>query len=274
MRTTEANQLQSLRAVQSFLDRHRGALADIATGGARRRLDEALASLELHVVDQAASELAARSYTQRYRALRRRLVRTHMAPLALVARAAEPPVPALEPFSLPRGKPTAHRLAAVAYGMATAAAPHAETFTSAGLPTDFAEQLVRAADAMLEAITARGKERGRHRGATHGIRAKLASARRIVRVLDAFVTAAFEDDAVMLAAWSSATHVRRTARPTADATPVIPSAPLRLLVAEVPETRGVEPNGHTFVGRPPVALRGRVFTLLAGYGRARVAAGM
>ena len=46
IRTTEANRLQALRAVQSFLDRHRHVLADLATNGARRRLDAALAGLE------------------------------------------------------------------------------------------------------------------------------------------------------------------------------------------------------------------------------------
>jgi hypothetical protein len=273
MRTTEANQLQALRAVQSFLDRHRHTFPDIATGGARRRLDDVLASLEQHVAEQAGSELGARVHTQRYRALRRRLLRTRMAPIALIARAAEPPVPELDPFRLPRGKPTAGRLAAVAHGMAEAAAPYAETFTSAGLPDDFIDQTVRAADAMLEALTAREKERGRHRGATQGIRTKLASARRIVRVLDAFVTSACEDDAALLAGWASARHVRRTARRAAESSSIVPNAPLQLVMAEAPEAREGEPKGRTLDVLPPAALHRRVFALLAGPGRTRIAVG-
>ena len=142
-----------------------------------------------------------------------------MATVALIARAAEPPVPELEPFRLPRGKPTAHRLAAAAHGMATAASNHADVFISAGLPDDFAHRMLRAADEMLETITEREKERVRHVAATHGIRLKLISARRVVRVLDAFVRTACEGDAAALAAWESATHVRRVVRHRVESAP-------------------------------------------------------
>ena len=272
MRTTEANQLQSLRAVQSFLDQHRHRLPDIATGGARRRLDESLTSLELHVADQAGSELGARGHTQRYRALRRRLIRTQMAPIALIARAAEPPVPALEPFRLPRGKPTAQRLAAAAYGMAQSAEPHAETFTAAGLPDDFATRLVRAADAMLDAITAREKELARHRGATEGIRTRLASARQIVRVLDAFVRAECETDEALVAGWESAMHVRRTARRQMDAAPIAVTAPVMNLVTEFYGTAD-EPKERVIDVRRGARLGTRVLALFAGRDRARFVVG-
>lgn len=270
MRTTEATQLQSLRAVQSFLDRHRHALADVANGGARRRLDATLAGLDQHVVDQAASDLEARGHTQRYRALRRRLIRTHMAPIALIARAAEPPVPALDPFRLPRGKPTAHRLAALAHGMADAAAPHAEAFTAAGLPDDFAAQLVQAAEAMLAAITAREKERARHRGATEGLRRGLVSARRIVRVLNAFVTSSCEEDAGLLAGWQSAMHVRRTASRAAGVVRAVPNAPPQLMMVEATMLGYGESNEQTPDVLRRVGLGRRVMALLGGSGRERI----
>jgi hypothetical protein len=272
MRNTEANQLHALRATQLFLDRHRNSFPGIATGGARRRLDDTLASIEQHVTDQAGSELAAHGHTQRYRALRRRLIRAHMAPVALIARAAEPPVPELAPFRLPRGKPTAQRLAAVALGMAEAAAPHAATFTAAGLPADFTDQLVRAAESMLEAITAREKELARRRGATEGLRTKLVSARRIVRVLDAFVTTACEEDAGQLAAWASASHVRRAPRRAEEATLAVANMP-QLVIPMASEFRVEEPIRHTPDVRRSTALRGRVFALLVGPGRTRIAIG-
>jgi len=273
MRTTEANQLHTLRAVQAFLDRHRPALPGIATGGARRRLDATLAALEQHVADQAGSELGARGHTQRYRALRRRLIRAHLAPIALIARAAEPPVPSLEPFRLPRGKPTAHILAAMAYGMAEAAVPHAETFTAAGLPADFIAQLRSAADAMLEAITAREQQRARRRGATEGLRTKLASARRVVRVLDAFVQAACEGDDALLAGWESAMHVRRTARRAADSPAVVPNTSLQQVMADAAEMRAAEPILMMSDVPRPLPLRSRMIALLAGPGRMRIAVG-
>ena len=135
-----------------------------------------------------------------------------MLPVALIAKAAEPSIPELDPFRLPRGKPTAQRLAAAAHGMASEAAKHPSVFTSAGLPADFVDRMVRAADEMLDSITEREKERVRHRGATEGVRTMLVSARRVVRVLGAFVATACEADAGMLAGWESATHVRRVVR--------------------------------------------------------------
>ncbi len=265
-RATEANQLRSLHAVQAFLDDHRPALAGIATGGARRRLDESLAALEQHVVEQSASELVARGLTQRYRALRRRLIRAHLVPVALIARAAEPPVAGLESFRIPRGKPTAQLLAATAHGMAKAATPFAETFIAAGLPDDFADRMVRAADAMIEALTARTQEWARHRAATAGLRIKLASARRLVRVLDAFVTSGCETDDGLLAGWASATHVRRTGRRAAG-----PDEQKTLATAIVgePAMNEVESTRVVLLPSRTVPFGDRVLALFV---RARVAA--
>lgn len=263
MRTVEAQKLQSLHAVQSFLDRHRDRLPGIATGGARRRLDDTLTGLETHAADQAGSALATRGCTQRYRTLRRRLMRTHMTPVARIARAAEPPIPELLSFRMPHGKPTAQKLAAAAYGMSEAARPHAATFTMAGLPDDFAERMVRAAEEMMESLTERSRERTRCRGATTGIRAKLATARRIVRVLDAFVSSVCEDDAVTLAEWDSAKRVWRTGRKasgssveTVDESPAA-ATPGRALDQQASNVLVEEV-------RLPVAFGNRVFALLAG----------
>jgi len=272
MRTKEANQLEALRNVQAFLDEQRNRLPTIATSGARRQLDDALARLTQHADDQTSSAAWSRNCTKRYHALRRRLFRSHIVPIALIARTTRPPLSELAQFRIPRGKPTAQRLAAAAHAMAEAAAPHADTFVAAGMPDNFIAQLKGASDAMMAELEARAQEWARHRIATEALRAGISSARRIVQVLDAFVRSACELDVEMIAGWESVTHVRRSVhRP--EALPVATREPLQLSVTDVAEVRGAPVREHESTEHPPVALPRRVIALLAVRGRARFAVG-
>jgi hypothetical protein len=78
-----------------------------------------------------------------------------MAPIARIAAADIPNLPELSPLRMPRGKPTAEKLASFAYGMGAAAAPFADTFTKAGLGADFVAQLSAAADAVVGVVATR-----------------------------------------------------------------------------------------------------------------------
>jgi len=272
MRTKEANQLEALRNVQAFLDEQRNHLPTIATSGARRQLDDALARLAQHADDQTSSAAWSRNCTKRYHALRRRLFRSHIIPIALIARTTRPPLSELAQFHIPRGKPTAQQLAAAAHAMAEAAAPHADTFIAAGMPEDFIDQMERASEAMMAELEARAQERARHRIATEALRAGINSARRIVMVLDAFVRSACELEVEMIAGWESATHVRRSVhRP--QALPADSREPLQLVVAGVAEAREAPVREHGSTEHPPLALPRRVIALLAVRGRARFAVG-
>jgi nucleotide-binding universal stress UspA family protein len=211
MKTTQGTTLQSLRAVQGFLDQNAEKLAAIVKSGARQKLDEAVIELAGHVSMQSGSHLAAQGATQRHRSLRQALIRDHMAPISRVARADLPRTPEVEPLKMPRGRPTAERLAAAAYGMAKAAVPFSEVFTFAGLPSDFVDELNAATDAMLIAVNDRTKSRGLRGGATKGLSQKLAAGRRIVHVLDAFVKSALNDDPALLANWNVIKRVQRPA---------------------------------------------------------------
>jgi hypothetical protein len=210
MWTAQAEILTSLRSTQTFLDEHAEALDGLAHSGTRRRLDAAVAALADDVADQAGSALEAQSETQRVHALRRALVRDHLLPLARIARASALTMPELAPFRIPRGKPSVERLAAAARGMAEAAAPYAAVFIDAGLREGFGDRLIAAAEAMIAAVGVRSGHRSRRAGATAGIRSALSAGRRAVRVLDALIASAWADEPWRLAAWRSATHVRRT----------------------------------------------------------------
>jgi hypothetical protein len=222
MQTSQGSVLESLQAVQTFLTDNADKLAGVVKTGARQKLDDAIVELTTHAEEQQGSHLAAQGNTQEKRSLQLVLRRDHMAPIARIARADLPPTPAVEPLKMPKGRPTVARLAALADGMANAATPFADTFISAGLPTDFIAQLRAATTAMVGAVAERNQNRGKRGGATTGLKQKLGRARRIVHVLDAFIQTALKDDQVLLSSWNIVKRVRRnTNRPATPATPPV-----------------------------------------------------
>ena len=211
MQTMQGNMLQSLRTVQAFLDENADKLGEVVKTGARQRLDETIAETTRYVAEQSGNQLASRGATQRQRVLRTLLLRDHMAPVSRIARSELPPTPEVEPFRMPKGKPTVERLAAAAHGMAKAAEPFAPVFVQAGLAPDFIAQLTGAADAMVQSLSDRSQSRGRQSGATSGLKVTLSSGRKIVHVLDAFVRTALQSDPPLLANWNAVKRVQKTA---------------------------------------------------------------
>jgi hypothetical protein len=240
MQTTQGSMLQSLRAVQAFLDQNAEPLASVVKTGARQQLADAIAVLSGHASDQTGSNLASQGATLKQRALREALLRDHMAPISRIARADLPVTPEVEPLRMPKGKPTVERLAAAAHGMAKAATRFTEVFVAAGLPLDFVAQLNAATDAMLATGTERMQRRGLRSGATQGLRQKLSAGRRIVHVLDAFVKSALKDDPSLLANWNVVKRVQKTTGRAAITVvppvkpPSTPTAPAPTILTPVP----------------------------------------
>jgi len=224
MQTKQGAVLESLQAVNTFLDENADQLGDVVRTGVRQRLGDALAELDTHATDQAAGSFVVQGATQRKYMLARQLRRRHMTPIARIARVELSTVPDLEPLKMPKGRPTPERLIAHAEGMAMAAAPFAETFIAAGLPADFIARLKVATGELRAVVTDRAQNRGKQRGATTGLKRQLSSARKLVHVLDAFVQTALEDNASLLASWDVVKRVRRIASqpkaPVAAATPI------------------------------------------------------
>jgi hypothetical protein len=208
MQTKQGSTLQSLRNVEDFLDQHADVLADIVQGGSRRKLDDVIKALEVHVSRQAASALESRGATQQHYARRRALLRDHMAPIARIAVLELSQCPQLAAFRMPRTDIAAERLAAAAFGMASAARLFAFVFVDAGLPVDFADRLSAAGGAMLQSLDERAYRRSTQGGATAGLRTSLSHGRKLVHVLDALVQSALADDAALRAGWNSAKRVR------------------------------------------------------------------
>lgn len=223
MQTVQGNTLQSLRAVEEFLEANAAALGDVVNTGTRQKLGEAIAALEVHVTEQAGSNMASQGATQKHYALRRALIRDHMAPIARMVEAGMPPVAEVEALRFPDKAWPLEKLAAAAHGMAKEAAPFAEAFIKAGLRPDFVERLTGAADAMVNAVSDRVQNRGKWSGATKGMKTTLAGARKLVKVIDALVASALVDDPALLANWKRVKRVRKVAAHPAD-TPTPPVA--------------------------------------------------
>jgi hypothetical protein len=223
MEAYQGNLLQSLRAVEEFLTSNADRLGGgVVNTGARRKLTETLAALDAHVAEQAGSTIRAQGTTRRTRALRRTLVRDHMAPVARMAQAELPPVPERDALRAPRPNWSIERLHAAAHGMAEATAPHRAEFVEAGLSEDFIEALTAAADALVRSVSDRAQSRGRVSGATKGLRTSLSAGRKLVGVLDALVARTLTVDPALLASWKRVKRVRRMASHARDeAAPVL-----------------------------------------------------
>jgi hypothetical protein len=234
MQTRQGIVLESLRAVDKFLNDNAEQLGDVVHSGARRKLAEALAELDTYATDQVGSGLTAKGGTKVKYELQRRLRRRHMRPIARIARSELAASTELDPLKMPKGRPTAAKLVALAGGMAQAAAPFADTFISAGLPPDFIARLNAATSELATVVADRAQNQGKQSGATTGLKQKLSSARRLVHVLDAFVDAALEGNEALLAGWNAVKHVRRIApkpkAPVAETTASAATAPPSLTI--------------------------------------------
>jgi hypothetical protein len=226
MQSRQGNMLQALRTVDNFLTTNAATLDGVVTTGARKKLADAIATLEATVNEQAGSGVIAKGGTSRFRALRTALIRDHMTPIARIARAELPPTPELSAFRLPKKEWRMERVAAAAHGMALAAEPYSAHFVTAGLPTDFIAQLKGAADAMVRSVSDRKETRGRLSGATKGLATTISSALKLVSVIDAMVTTALVDDPALLANWKVVKRVRRVSAHAPDEK--TPPAPVTL----------------------------------------------
>jgi hypothetical protein len=242
MYTVQGHMLDSLRSAQAFLDQTADRLDGAVCPAVRTQLDDIVVALVRHVAEQTGSSADATGAAKQKLAIRRTLLRDHMGPIARVARLRLRTTPELAGIRMPVGSQSIARLASLAYGMAQAAEPHTDLFTASGLPADFIARLNAATDDLLRAVDARKASRGRVAGANVGLKTKLAEARKIVDLIDAFVRTALQDDAVALANWTYAKRVMRPHSTTSN-----PAAP-----ASAPPTGDVSTGdvstGHTGSG--------------------------
>ena len=210
MRAIQNNMLQSLRAVEQFIDDNAAEISGVVNTGTRQRLTDVIAALETHKSDQAGHGVAVVNLVGQQYELRKQLIREHMAPIARIARADIPQAPKIAGFRMPRGVPGVEKLTADANGMAQAALPYTDLFIGAGLAPDFITQLERASAALVDTRTKRTTTSARRVGATESLKATLTAGRKVVHVLDAFIQVALKDKSGLLSDWNTVKRVQLT----------------------------------------------------------------
>lgn len=212
MRNEQNAVLASLRRTQQFLGTHSEVLTVVAPA-TRTQLDAVVAQLTKLSVVQDSGARSSKGETARQRALCAVLRRTHMAPIAGIAKYVLRDAPEFRALMLPALKSGRQTLITAAYAMADAATPHTQILIDNGSPATFAADLRSAADQVSESVTGRATYQGRRAGATAGLRAAEKAGRAILRVLDVLVRARFATDAQVLAEWNAAKLVHRKSGP-------------------------------------------------------------
>src|ERR1043166_4441803 len=134
MRLHQQHEQEALRRVQAFLDTHDSVVGPLKDSEARKQLDDAVARLAAHTLDQGTANLEAAGQTNRKRQLAVVLKSEHMQPIATFARARLKGVPDVAALTQPTGDLHGNKLVSAARAMATAALPHADVLTRGGFP--------------------------------------------------------------------------------------------------------------------------------------------
>jgi hypothetical protein len=210
MLATQKQAIESYQRVQDFLRDHPPPESPPYLAQ-KKALDEVVASLSDHSLNQVAGKRLRRAEGPRQRTLRRVLREQHLAPIAQIARATLADAPGIDKaLRMPRSNLSALKLVAEASAMRSAAAQYEPQFVEAGCPEDFLAQLDAAAEAVRQSMLGKARNLGRQVGASAGIERDIKRGRRVIDVLDTIVKSAFREDQNVLAKWRNAKRVRAT----------------------------------------------------------------
>ena len=198
---------ESLHRVQAFFDTHASELAGVNVAAPRAELDDAVRQLSTFAADQDATMTNARGDTLKKRALIDAVRKEHMVPIAQIARHELRGDTDFTDIKVPKEGTGVGKLVAAARGLAQVARRHEAVFVRGGLPADFVEQLVAAADALEQVMKERGTTRLQRTGATAALDAQVKRGRKAVMVIDAAIRHALKGNAPLMAEWRSARRV-------------------------------------------------------------------
>jgi hypothetical protein len=216
MKYEQGRVLEALRSVQVFLDKHGEALGEVTRSGARKNVDECVADLQAHAVQQDGGRRKAIGETAHQRELRLAL-RFAMRPIVEVAAARLRETPQFAALRMPSYRLRGMAMVAAAHAMAEAATAHVAVFTDDGLPADFLEQLRKAADTVSASYDTRRDSQTARMGATRGLKEAERRGRKALRVVDSLVVPALGHDDALLTAWRAARRIQGKPGPVQDA---------------------------------------------------------
>ena len=209
MRARQWRSFDSLVRVRVFLTElaPRGRLSfDDALG----KLDEAIATLREFAANQYSAPVLTREEAARQRALIRRILRDHMAPIVTITRSQmepgkDPALPTM--FRMPRGRVTVVRAIVISDAMMVQAAPLSDLLIAEGMPSDWLARFKAARDALVRSQPRRARASITGSTATAGIEVALRRGRLALARLDALMRATYRRDEAMLAAWRQVKRV-------------------------------------------------------------------
>jgi hypothetical protein len=242
LKTHQGITLETLRAIQIFLDKHASRLGNVGKSGSRRQLDQVVNDLTAQALAQGTNTRGASS-VEKARQLRIDLIEKHMLPIARIAAVDLPRTPELAGLVVPRGTPTPEKLVAAANAMKAQATPYAQTFIDAGMPADFLAELEAAATAFAMYSAGRKTSIGVGKSATKGITAAISRGTRVITAIDGLVRKALDPhepaDQIIRTEWKSVKKVRKTATRSAVPAEPVPIPP----AADSSAVPGLAPTG-------------------------------
>ncbi|HEY2377456.1 MAG TPA: hypothetical protein VGH98_15870 [Gemmatimonadaceae bacterium] len=209
MKVQQIRKFDMLRRVQQFLDEFAAKLFAATAAATRQALDQLVEDMRVNEAEQASNTLNAKGQTAAKAALRDKLVKDHMRPVALMAAAHLRDVPEFKALQVPKLSVKVALLVQDANAMAEAAKPYQQVFVENGRPETFVDDMVAAATAVRASIDARSKSIATKAAARDGLKATATQAHSVLRFLDAQVKSAAAGNAKILAAWNSAKRIGR-----------------------------------------------------------------
>jgi hypothetical protein len=209
MRFTHAAVVQTVAAIQHFLDQNAASLGNVPSSNARARLDDVARKLEEHGRKQVEVELTGTLATQTRLQARDTLIREHMQPIADIARAEAHREPELALITMPRLNVNDQVLIQNARAMAEAASLNKDIFVTGGLALDFLSQMDEAITALVNAREVQKRSIVERVAATRGLEVEGRTALKRIRVLNNFVRPHTKGDEPLARAWKNARKVAR-----------------------------------------------------------------
>ena len=218
MKNSQQRRLNAMHAVRQFLDNHAAALGSVNQSDSRKRLDAALESVMALSIAQRVADREIVGLLQDEKVMVAELRYTHLRPVTAFMRTRRDKDAALAGMARADHRLRARQLARAATAVASVAAPHVDSFTSAGFPPDTLAQLALAAGSVQGIIDKRGNTLASRMGITQGIEAALREGRTAVAMLHAVISQRFAGDPVILEEWRVSRRVVRKPGPARGST--------------------------------------------------------
>jgi len=222
MQSHTAITVNTLHAVQGFMDTNAKALGTINTSASRRDLDAIEAELSEHAAVQAGSKTAGKAAVTRKRVARNTLLVKYLRPIAAIAATNLTQSPDYGSLKLPNDVRNTPQLLAAAASMGDAAAKYADVFIAAGMAPTFLADLAAAVNDVKAADAARAGVVTSRMGATKALDSMTQRARKIVKQLDTLIEPQLANDTALLVKWKATK--RFTGRTSPVSTAAIDSA--------------------------------------------------